>query len=342
MDTFVRNSFKQYQGQTKLEKSFTEYNEQMYEIFRESNTIKTFIAMEKGSKEEDFFLLLVEPVVEVVWADGRVTSREMDALIQIADSYGLVDCEETYCKLMNNLISRPIPKSSARSWNRFYKLLNILSAEELKILSQSLLIQSQFVAQRSSNNLIDFLRGDSICRDEMTVLEKIKEALKRAEIEKREELESTQNATAKEVKANHLTQKDLDKLLPLVPLIKVAWAEGRVTNREKQMIFEAARRWGITPETAPYQKLSEWLEFHPTDDFYNESLQNLKSELQKLDAEDRLLRQLDLLSDCALIAEASGGNSDFAAGGPRVCDEEIFAVKQIARKLKFIQPIALS
>jgi uncharacterized membrane protein YebE (DUF533 family) len=343
MDTFVRNSFKQYQGQKNLKKAFVEQNDKIYEVFRESKTVKTFIGTETGSKEEDFFLLLVEPVVEVAWADGRVKSREMDALIQIADSYGLVDCEETYCKLMKNLISRPIPTASARSWVRFCRLLDILSVEELNALTQGLLVQSQFVAERSSNNLIDFLRGDSICRDEMAVLEKIRKALQKAEIKKQEEeLELIRNAKEKEVRANRLSPKDVEKLLPLVPLIKVAWAEGRVTNREKQMIFEAARRWGITPETASHKKLSEWLEFHPTDDFYNESLQNLKSELQKLKPEDRFLLQLDLLSDCTLIAEASGGNSDFAAGGPRVCEEEIFAVKQITRKLKFSQPIAFS
>jgi uncharacterized membrane protein YebE (DUF533 family) len=342
MDTFVRNSFKQYQGQDNLRKTFVEQNDRIYEVFRDSNAIKTFISMEKGSKEENFFLFLIEPVVEVAWADGRVKSREMDALIQIADSYGLVDCQETYCKLMNSLISRPIPKYSALLWKRFYKLLDTLSVEEFETLSQGLLIQSQFVAERSSNYLIDFLRGDSICRDEMMVLEKIREVLKRVEIKKQEEeFELTRNEKEKEIRASRLTQKDIDKLLPLVPLIKVAWAEGRVTNREKQMIFEAARRWGITPETASHQKLSEWLEFHPTDDFYNESLKNLKSELQKLKPKDRFLRQLDLLSDCTLIAEASGGNSDFAAGGPRVCEEEIFAVKQIARKLKFSQTIAL-
>jgi hypothetical protein len=68
----------------------------------------------------------------------------------------------------------------------------------------------------------------------------------------------------------------------------------------------------------------------------------LKEDWNELDSEVRSLRKLDLLSDCALIAEASGGNSEFPGGGPRVCDEEIFAVKQIARKLKVNQPIALS
>jgi hypothetical protein len=332
MDTFIKESYKQHQGHSDLKKLFVENNEQIFETFHDSETVNTFLSAEKGNKEEDFFLLLIEPVVEVAWADGRVTSREMDALIQIADSYGLVDCQETYCKLMNNLVSRPIPKMSARSWERFYKLLDVLSTDELRILSRAVSVQAQFVAERSSNNLFDYLRGDSICQSELSVLDNIKEVFKRAELDKK----------ADKADKVHRTNKDFDKLLPLIPLIKVAWAEGRVTNREKQIIFAAAGRWGIKPESPAYDKLSEWLELHPTDDFYNQSLQNLRTDWQRLDGEDRILRQIDLLSDCTLIAEASGGNSDFPAGGPRVCDEEIFAVKQIARKLKFKQQATLS
>jgi len=340
MDTFVRDSFREFKGQTNFKKAFVQHTEQIYEVFRDSLAVKTFITTEK--RDEDFFLCLIEPVVEIAWADGRVTTREMDALIQIADSYALVDCEETYCRLMSSLISRPSPKESARARNRFNKLLDILSAEELKILSEAILIQAQFVAERSSNNLIDFLRGNTICTDEISVLEKIKGALEKAEMDKREGAQTTSDFAKDNGYDNQLNQNDLNKLLPLVPLVKVAWAEGRITNREKQIIFDAAHRLGITAESAYYQRLCEWLQLHPTDDFYNESLHSLRSDWEKLDSEGRRLRQLDILSDCTLIAEASGGNSEFAAGGPRVCDEEIFAVKQIARKLKFNQSIALS
>jgi hypothetical protein len=40
-----------------------------------------------------------------------------------------------------------------------------------------------------------------------------------------------------------------------------------------------------------------------------------------------------LISQCTLVAEVSGGDSNFPAGGKRICDEEITAVKQIARIL---------
>lgn len=135
---------------------------------------------------------------------------------------------------------------------------------------------------------------------------------------------------------------NFEKLLPLVPLIKVAWAEGRITNRERKIVFAAARRLGIAPGTDSFQTLNDWLELHPTDDFYNESFEYLKSSWEHLNAEDKTLRRLDILSDCALIAEASGGTSKFPAGGARICDEELAAVKQIAEELNVAQMLALN
>lgn len=90
---------------------------------------------------------------------------------------------------------------------------------------------------------------------------------------------------------------------------------------------------GIKPGTAAHRKLTEWLELHPTEEFYDSSLEVLREHWQQLDADEKNRRKYDLLADCTRIAEASGGSKDYAAGGGRICDEEIIAVKTIARKL---------
>ena len=45
--------------------------------------------------------------------------------------------------------------------------------------------------------------------------------------------------------ADVATLDDYARLVPLVPLVKTAWAEGRVTKRERHLVFEAAARMGI-------------------------------------------------------------------------------------------------
>jgi hypothetical protein len=127
--------------------------------------------------------------------------------------------------------------------------------------------------------------------------------------------------------------KEMDALLPLVPLVKVAWAEGRVTKREKQVIFEAASKMGIVPGTSQYDRLNEWLDLHPTEDFYNQSLADLQKKWAALSSEEKDQRRFELLDRCTMVAEASGGTEKFAAGGVRISDEEIAAVKHIAKKL---------
>jgi hypothetical protein len=129
------------------------------------------------------------------------------------------------------------------------------------------------------------------------------------------------------------TPEDYEVLVPLVPLVKTAWAEGRITKRERYLIFEAAARMGVKPGTTARQRLEDWLELHPTPEFYAESLERLNAEWQNLPEEERTLRRLDLLSDCLNIAEASGGTNRYPAGGARVCDEEFEAIKRISRKL---------
>ncbi len=127
---------------------------------------------------------------------------------------------------------------------------------------------------------------------------------------------------------------DSDKLIPLVPLVKVAWAEGRITKRERELIFGVAGRMGIAEGSASHERLSGWLEFHPPDDFFLDSLERLNSSWGTLPEEEKNLRRLDVLADCVNVAEASGGTKSYPAGGRRVCDEEFAAVKRIADKLK--------
>jgi hypothetical protein len=124
-----------------------------------------------------------------------------------------------------------------------------------------------------------------------------------------------------------------EKLMRLVPLVKVAWADGRVTRRERQLVMEIAARDGIAPKSEAFTWLENWLQLHPSEEFYDRAMEKLRLFWQGLEPEERDQRKFDLIADCADVAAVSGGNSSFAGGGARVCDEEIAVVKNIARKL---------
>src|SRR5499426_4716149 len=61
-------------------------------------------------------------------------------------------------------------------------------------------------------------------------------------------------------------------LLHIVPLVEVAWAEGGVADRERDMIYKIAQARGVQPETAAHELLSHWLENKPSDRFFENSL----------------------------------------------------------------------
>lgn len=119
------------------------------------------------------------------------------------------------------------------------------------------------------------------------------------------------------------------KLLYLVPLLQVAWSEGQVTARERELILEAARSRGITEGSAAYDRLSEWLSRRPAEEFFEKTLRIIAALLELLPAEERESSRRDLLSYCAQVASASGG----ILGLGSINEGERAALERIASEL---------
>ena len=96
------------------------------------------------------------------------------------------------------------------------------------------------------------------------------------------------------------------KLLELVPLLQVAWVDGRVTVREGQHILAVAQVLNISGVTAHLQ-LSNWLRHRPSKDFFERTLRVIRHMLQVMPPERRIDRKHFLLSHCASVAATSGG-----------------------------------
>jgi hypothetical protein len=118
------------------------------------------------------------------------------------------------------------------------------------------------------------------------------------------------------------------KLLPLIPVLEMAWAEGGVTPPERKMVVEVARARGIDKESAADHQLLEWLDRRPEESVFRRAgrlINALFASGVRLD-----LTPDDLLEYCEAIADASGG----MFGIRRVSADERATLERIANEIK--------
>ena len=106
-------------------------------------------------------------------------------------------------------------------------------------------------------------------------------------------------------------------LLHLVPLLQMAWAEGSVSDRERDLILEAARARGIDKDSAADRQLAAWLTDRPSDELFEKTLRAIGAILQSRPSEERDASQKDLVSRLTAIASASGGILGFGKVSPQ-------------------------
>jgi hypothetical protein len=99
---------------------------------------------------------------------------------------------------------------------------------------------------------------------------------------------------------------DTVSLLPLVPILQMAWAEGGVSTAERDLIIELARSRGIEPRSAADQQLAAWLASRPSDDTFARATRLIRAMLDAGSTPGGLSAE-DLIKYCEDIAAASGG-----------------------------------
>ena len=117
-------------------------------------------------------------------------------------------------------------------------------------------------------------------------------------------------------------------LLPLVPVVLVAWAEGGVTAAERTALVTLARSRGIDAGSAADAQLSQWLETRPPDTVFASATRLIRAMLDA--SEQPGITADDLVAYCERIAAASGG----LLGIRSVSAEERALLSSIAADLK--------
>jgi uncharacterized tellurite resistance protein B-like protein len=115
---------------------------------------------------------------------------------------------------------------------------------------------------------------------------------------------------------------DSARVLDLLPLIHVAWSDGRADQRERATILTVVDQRGIAKDSDAALLIESLLEERPSETFLAESLALVRDLAAKQGNDGQ--RLVDL---CVDIAEASGGLFGF---GERVNDTEYELIARIA------------
>lgn len=117
-------------------------------------------------------------------------------------------------------------------------------------------------------------------------------------------------------------------LLPIVPIVQVAWAEGGVSPAERDLIVKFARGRGIAEGSAADTQLSAWMSARPSEEVFTRAGRLIRATLDSGGA--AALNADDLVSYCESIASASGG----VFGIGKISREERALLSKIASDLK--------
>jgi hypothetical protein len=123
---------------------------------------------------------------------------------------------------------------------------------------------------------------------------------------------------------------DTIALLPLVPVLQVAWARAGISTAERTLITRLARTRGIAAGSAADHQLHVWLEHSPSEDTFHKATRLIHAILDSTEGGALHLTAEELIEHCDRIAHASGGI--FGIG--RVSQEERAALAEITATIK--------
>ena len=126
----------------------------------------------------------------------------------------------------------------------------------------------------------------------------------------REELSQASGITQKEI-LDELRQTGIKPeslaALSLIPLVKVAWADGELDAKEKDAILQAIHKEGISKDSPSYEMLETWISKEPNEDLYKAWVDYVGALSHALDGKSFVTLRDEILGFAHKVAEASGG-----------------------------------
>jgi tellurite resistance protein len=121
----------------------------------------------------------------------------------------------------------------------------------------------------------------------------------------------------------------------LAPLVQIAWAEGKVSAEEREVIHAIARERGIADGSPAHAKLLEWLRTRPADELFEVSEASIRTGISVLPPAERDARIKEMVAACRRVAAASGGSklSRLLGLSSAVSEQEAAVLAAITAKL---------
>ena len=111
----------------------------------------------------------------------------------------------------------------------------------------------------------------------------------------------------------------------LLPVIEVAWADGRIDDKEKSAVLQASKQAGLTGQAA--EIVEAWLKDRPAKVVFDTWKSYIAAIVQRLGPDEKALMKNELVGRARTVAEASGG---FLGLGNRVSQEEQAVLDKVA------------
>ena len=166
---------------------------------------------------------------------------------------------------------------------------------------------------------------------EAELIEKMRDKARREGLRARmAEKIGVQDQEALEILMSMGFDKETVMVLPLMPLLMVAWADGAISRKEREGILSVAAARGVLPGTPAHAQLAAWLEVSPGEELFAKALTVIRALLVDLPEVQRDSWEGDLSQACRAIAEASGGILGFG----KVSTEEEAALAAVASEIQ--------
>ncbi len=120
---------------------------------------------------------------------------------------------------------------------------------------------------------------------------------------------------------------DTIEALMLVPLVEVAWADGKMEERERAAVLKGAAGSGLGPGSPGYSLLETWTQQRPPPDLLESWRSYMSALLVELSADQRQALEERILGRARAVAEAAGGFLGLA----KVSPEEEAVLAQLKR-----------
>ena len=147
-----------------------------------------------------------------------------------------------------------------------------------------------------------FLEQDRILVEKLRELKKMEES--------RQALSEVSGITNQKVLQKLLAlgiQAEIVASLTVVPLVEVAWADGRIDERERRAVMEASAANGLAKGSPDYALLERWLVHRPGPELLEAWTHYIEGLCELMAPEEREALKAELIDRARRVADAAGG-----------------------------------